>query len=105
MAIPETITESVGVDNVKTIAVGLPFYANLAAANAVANQQTNDILRQTLLGGVIKRATELDPAESVGILKATSGNEVAGTIAQLAAAMSSNQQYSKTAGNTPPVTP
>lgn len=105
MPLAPEIIESVSNTNLKNVGDSPAFYTGLAMGNTVNYQQAMQQIQLAAVGSIIKKLTEIDTEEAVSVLKATSGNEVAATIAQLAAALSSNQQGSKIAGNTPPVTP
>jgi len=100
----ETIVDTLSIDNMKTIGEMGAHSIGLAMQNAVSHQQAMNQLSLAAVGSIVKNMSELDPAQAVSILKATSGNEVAATIAQLAAALSSGQQVTKAAQTTPPVT-
>jgi hypothetical protein len=104
MPINEEIVSSVAIGNVKTIAEAGAHSIALAMENAVAHQNRMNVIAESAVGNIVKNLTEVDPAQAVAILKATSGNEVAATIAQLAAALASNQQGVKAAQTTPPPT-
>jgi hypothetical protein len=71
--------------------------ANLAAQNhAVLSQAA------TLMG--VNKVLNLDPAEAIALLKATSGNDLAQQIAGLIAGTAGGQQAVKGAVTTPPET-
>lgn len=104
MPVNEVVVDALGINNVKTIGEAAAHSMAIAFENAVAHQNRVNVMAESALGSVVKRMNEVDPAEAVAILKATSGNEVAATIAQLAAALGANQQGVKAAQTTPPVT-
>lgn len=52
-----------------------------------------------------KKLTEVDTLEALSVSKAMTGNDTAQVLAQLLADLGTGEQVSKTAGNTPPVTP
>lgn len=104
MPVNETIVDTISIDNVKTIAEMGAQAAGLSMQNAVAHQQAMQQLQIAAVGSIVKNITEMDPAQAVSILKATSGNEVASQIAALAAAIGGGQQVVKGAQTTPPVT-
>lgn len=104
MAVNETVVDAVGINNVKTIGEQAAFSTGLAMQNLVAHQNRMQILAESAMGSIVKKLTEVDITEAVSVLKATSGNEVASTLAQLAAAIGSGQQTTKGAQTTPPVT-
>jgi len=105
MPADQGIVDSVANANIKNLGDGPAFYAGLAMSNSVSHQNRLQILAESALGQITKKATEVDITEAISILKATSGNEVASTLANLAAALSSSQQGVKAAQTTPPVTP
>ena len=100
----ETIVDTLSISNLKTIAEAGAHSVALAFENAVSHQQAMNQIQLAAVGAIVKGMTEIDPAQAVSILKATSGNEVAATIAQLAAALGGSQQAVKAAQTTPPVT-
>ena len=110
MPIAESIIDSVAIDNVKSIAGGSAFYANLAMANAVQHQnltQQNAIAEQAALGVArlvaVKGLVETDPAEAVATNKMMTGNDVASSMQSLLAALNSGGQGVKSMQTTPPV--
>lgn len=104
MPVNETVVEAVGINNVKTIGEAAAAATALSFQNSVAHQNRMNILAESAMGSIVKKLTEVDITEAVAVLKATSGNEVATGIAQLAAALSSGQQGVKAAQTTPPPT-
>ncbi len=105
MPLSPEIVESVANTNLKNVGEAPAFYSGLAMGNAVAHQQGLQLVQQAAIGSIVKKLTEIDAAEAVSVLKATSGNEVATTMTQLLAALNSGQQGVKSAQTTPPVTP
>lgn len=105
MALSPEIVESVANTNLKNLGEAPAFHAAISMGNAVAHQQAMQQIQLAAVGSIVKSLTEVDPTEAVAVLKATSGNEVASQLSALLAALASGQQSSKTAGNTPPVTP
>lgn len=88
-----------------TLYQGMAQAAVLAAQNAVANQ-ANQMAQNnaaTVMG--VNKLLNLDPTESVSLLKSMSGNDLAQQLAQLVSGLAAGQEASKNAGNTPPVTP
>lgn len=104
MALAPEIVESVANANLKNVAEAPAFYSGIAMGNAVSHQQAMQQITLAATGAIVKQLTEVDPAEAVAVLKATSGNEVAATLAQLLAALGSGQQATKAAQTTPPPT-
>ena len=113
MPIPEMITESVAVDNVKTIAAGpavnSQFYQGLAMGNAIYMQnmqQQKSLAEHDALGvarlAQIKSLVEVDPSESIAVNKMLTGNDVASQMAALLAALNSSGQGVKSLAMTPP---
>lgn len=83
---PEKIIESVAVDNLKAVGGGTAFLANLAHANAVANQHNVNGILQAATGKIIESIIAVSPSEG--------GADIAAL-----------QQLMKGAQTTPPVTP
>lgn len=104
MAADQGLIDSVANDNTKTVAGQPAVLANLALSNLVAHQGRLQLIAEAAIGNIVRRLSELDTAEAAGILKTTQG-DLAAQMAALIASISSGQQQSKTAGNTPPVTP
>ena len=105
MALNETIVDAVAGTNFKTLGDGPGFYQNMGYANAVSHQQAMNNIQLAATGRIVKYLGEMDAEEAVSVLKATTGNEVAGAITALQSALASAQQQVKTAQTTPPVTP
>lgn len=103
--IPDEIRESVAINNIKTLGESAAFYTQLAMGNAVSHQNRLNVIAETTVGQICKALIEVDPSESVAIQKLLSGNDLAQQLAQLLAALASNQQGVKAAQTTPPVTP
>ena len=80
------VVDSVTIGNVKAIAEANAVAMNLATQNLVAHQNRLQIIAEAATGQIVKRLTETDIAEAGGLSTLL-------------------QQASKTAGNTPPVTP
>ena len=62
-------------------------------------------ISEAAIGSIVKNLTEIDPSQSVSLLKAMSGNDLAQQLSALAAALSGSQQGVKAGQTTPPVTP
>lgn len=105
MPLLDDLGMSVAGTNLKVVADSPAFYAGLAMSNATSHQQRLQTLSEAALASAIKNLTEMDTSQAVAELKATSGNEVAGTISALLAALQSGQVGTKVAQTTPPVTP
>lgn len=110
MALPEQIVDSVAIDNVKSIAGGSAFYANLAMANAVQHQNLaaqNAIGEHAAMGiarlAAVKSLVESDPSEAISMNKMMTGNDVASQMQALLAALNSGGQGVKSMQTTPPV--
>lgn len=86
MPVNETVVDALTIGNVKTIAESGSAAIALATQNAVGHQARLNLLGESALAASIKRLVETDPSEAAALA-------VIG------------QQASKTAGNTPPVTP
>lgn len=104
MALNENVVDAVTNENFKVGAGGPAFYLNLAMGDAVSHQRSMNSIREAAVGNIVRRMTELDPSESAAILKTTQG-DLAAQLASYMAVIANAQQTSKTAGNTPPVTP
>lgn len=105
MPIPDTITDSVAITNVKTSAEQVPFYQSLANANAVAHQQGMQTILTGIVGALGNKIANLDAAEAASVNKVATGNDVASMITALMSALNSGQQGVKSAQTTPPTTP
>jgi hypothetical protein len=105
MPLAQEFVESVANSNLKNVADAPAYYSGLAMGNAVAHQQSMQNIQLAAVGKIVKYLTEANAEESMAVLKMMSGNDPASQIANLMAALSSGQQQSKVAGNTPPVTP
>ena len=104
MVLAPEFVESVANANLKNVAEAPAFYSALAMGNATAHQQSMQQVQLAATGAIVKKLTEIDVAEAVSILKASSGNEVASNLAQLLSALGAGQQATKSAQTTPPVT-
>ena len=97
MALSQEIMDAVANSNFKAM-------AEMQLTNALAHQNRVNVIAETALATNLERMSTLDPTEAAGITGVMSG-DLSEIIGQLGAAVASIQQYSKTAGNTPPVTP
>lgn len=95
-AIPADIRESVAIGNVKSIAEQPSLLSNLTYSNtatnvnlsqqnAVSQQQAMNQLTTSVAGKMVNLISNISPMEAVAVLKLTSGNELAGDIADLKA--------------------
>lgn len=105
MPIPDEVVTSVSSTNFKNLGEAGAFYASLAMGDAVAHQRGVNSLREGYLGQALKAMNEVDPTEARAQVEQMTGNSLAKQISDLAAAVSSIQQYVKAAQTTPPVTP
>ncbi len=105
MPLPEEVVTAVSATNFKSLGEAPAFYSNLAMGNAVTYQQAMNNVTLAAIGKITKYLTESDAEESMAVLKMMSGNEPASQISAIMGAIAAAQQQSKTAGNTPPVTP
>lgn len=104
----ETVQGAVGAvnfGNIKTVGEAAAHSMALAMQNSVSHQKRMDVLAENFIAVAVKNAHELDPAEAVSQVKALTGNDIAATLANLIASLSSGQQQVKVAETTPPVTP
>ena len=90
--------------NMKSVGEGPAFYSNLAMSNAVAHQQGMNTILTAAVGSITKKLTEIDIAEAASIVKAATGQDFAGGIVSILAALASGQIGSKEAQTTPPST-
>jgi len=101
-ALPNDIREAVAIGNVKSIADQPSLLANmtysntasnvnLSQQNAVTQQQSMNQLTTAVAGKMVNLISNISPMEAVAVLKLTSGNELAGDIADLKAVSKDNQ--------------
>lgn len=95
--------EAVNNANFKVVADQPALVTNLAAQNAVQNQQAMNLIAQASTGAIVKNLSEVDPMESVSVANVLR-SELAPLVSNLAGAIASIQQYAKTAQTTPPPT-
>jgi len=86
MPVNEQVVDAVTATNFKSIAEANAVAMNLSVQNAVSNQQAMNQIQQAAVGKIVELLVSTDVSEAAGL-------------SVLA------QQASKTAGNTPPVTP
>ncbi len=86
MPVNEQTVDAVNIDNVKTIAGGPAFYASLAMGNAVAHANRVNAIAEAAYGKITEMIITTDVSEAAALTALA-------------------QQASKSAGNTPPVTP
>jgi len=99
------IVGAVANTDLKSVGEGPAFYSNLAMGNAVSHQQGMNTILTAAVGAIVKKLTEIDVAEATAIVKASTGQDLAGSISALMAALASGQVTAKTAQTTPPPTP
>ena len=104
MAADQGVIDSVSNVNTKNLGDAAAFAMGLAFADQVAHQRAMNSIREASVGAVVKSLVQVDPIESVSTNKVLSGNDLAGTITALLAAIQSGQVGNKAAGTTPPVT-
>jgi hypothetical protein len=104
MAADQGIIDSVSNVNTKNLGDAAAFAMGLAYNDAVAHQRAMNSIREASVGAVVKSLVEVDPTESVSVNKVLTGNDLAGTLSQLVAALGVGQQLSKVAQTTPPPT-
>jgi hypothetical protein len=104
-AIDDSTFSAVNNANFKNLADAAAFNIALAYQNAVGHNRAMDQIREAALGSIAKNLVEIDPAQAVSLLKATSGNDLAQQLTALTAALASAQQNVKTGQTTPPTTP
>lgn len=73
--------------------------------NALGHDQRCDKIAEFHLSAASEKMTAIDPAEAFASKQMFTGDAVAQQLASLLAAINSGQQGTKSAGNTPPVTP
>lgn len=105
-ALPSDIREAVAIGNVKSIADQPSLLANmtysntatnvnLSQQNAVTQQQSMNQLTTAVAGKMVNLISNISPMEAVAVLKLTSGNELAGDIADLKAVSKDSGNESK----------
>lgn len=105
MAVDQGIWDALTAENLK-VSAGHPVFAtNMAALDVVMSRKRLDIIAEAATGNIIKNLTELDAIQSKAASEILTGDKIAEKISNLEAALAQNQMASKTAGNTPPVTP
>jgi len=115
MPLPEEVVQSVASTNFKSLGDGPSFYhnlamsnsvnqQNLAAQNAIAQQQALGTVLTTAVGKIVKSLTEADAEEAVSLGKILSGDDVAQKISSLIGALGFGQIGTKAAQTTPPPT-
>lgn len=101
-ALPGDIRESVAIGNVKSVAEQPSLLSNLTYSNTIANinlsqqnavsqQQAMNQITTSVAGKMVNLVSNINPMEAVAVLKMTSGNELAGDIADLKAVNQPNQ--------------
>ena len=110
------IKDTLSVENLKTIAgssasaqakieqAAAAALGMLLSDAAAASSRRNN-LADAAMGQAMIAMTQTDPSEAISTAKMMSGNDLAQTLAQLLAAVNTGTQSTKSAGNTPPVTP
>jgi len=86
MPVNESVIDAVTATNFKSIAEANAVAMNLSVQNAVSNQQAMNQIQQAAVGKVVELLVSTDISEAAALTALV-------------------QQASKTAGNTPPVTP
>lgn len=104
MATEQTL-DSLNNANLKTVGEQAAFATGLSMQNQVSHQGAMNQIRELSMGNLAKKMTELDVMESLAVVKATSGNDVANQISALMAALAAGQSATKAAQTVPPVTP
>ena len=95
-ALPADIRESIAIGNVKSVAEqpsllsnitysNMMASVNLSQQNAVSQQHAMNQLTTSVAGKMVNLLSTVNPMEAVAVLKLTSGNELAGDIAELKA--------------------
>lgn len=103
MPIPEGTYDSVNAGNVKTIGDALQQVIIMGMQNAAAHQNRVNVLAESQLAAHGKNAAELDPEQAAAI-RGVVGADLAKTVADLAAAVSSMQASIKGGQTVPPET-
>ncbi len=99
----DSIISSVANDNLKTVGGQVAVLSNLSLQNLIAHQNRMYLIAEGAVGNIVKRMTELDPAEAAAMLKATQ-SDLAAQIGSLGAAIAEVQQLMKGAQTTRPET-
>lgn len=98
---PEFI-ESVANTNMKVLAETGAFAMGLAFQDSVDVQRASRAILTAATSAAVKQLVEPDIAEAAAINKVATGNDLAGQIAQLLAAISAGGQQAKIVYATPP---
>ena len=105
MPLAQEFVESVSNANLKNVGEAPAYYMGLAMGGTVAHQQSMQNIQTAAVGKILKYLTQSDAEEAMSFVKMMSGNDPASQISSIGAALAGSQVASKTADNTPPVTP
>tara|TARA_R110000796_G_scaffold252618_2_gene388745 strand:+ start:8291 stop:8617 length:327 start_codon:yes stop_codon:yes gene_type:complete len=100
----ESTLEAVNNANFKAMAESTTVSLNLATQNAVQHQAAMNQIREVALQRFVTESNEVGSTEALALVKANTGNDLAGIMSQLGAAIASIQQSMKGAQSTPPET-
>ena len=105
------VVDSVANANFKNIAEAGAFYASLSMRDAIESQRRMSTIADQATGQLLKSYNELDAGESLALVKANTGYDLASqthdlsrVISQLSAALSNVQILTKLAQSTRPET-
>ena len=104
MAESDTIRDGVADVNLKCLGDAPAFYAGLSMRQAVSHVGAMDLIRESATAAALRKITEMDVAEAIGVVKATTGSDSAALLANLMASAGFGQQTAKVANTTPPET-
>lgn len=101
MAESDKVRDAVADVDLKNLGEQPAFYAGLAFKGAVAHSNAMDLIRESATAAALRKITEVDVAEAISIIKATTGSDSASLLANLLAAGAFGQQAVKAATTTP----
>lgn len=104
MAADQGVIDSVSNVNTKNLGDAAAFAMGRIYNAAADGYAELGMISRAAAAAAVKSLVQVEPIEAVSTNKLLTGNDVASQIAALIAALASNQQASKTAGTTPPVT-
>lgn len=105
MPIDQGVLDSVVNSNMKTVGEAAAFYQAQAMGNHIQSQNRIQVLAETALAKSVEMLQNIDMSEAAATNKVATGNDIAGQMMALLAAVANGQQVTKTAQTTPPVTP
>jgi len=98
------VVDALTIDNLKTIGAILSHQMGVLVTEQTSHLAAMNKINQASYQAFILKCNELDPKEAVAIAK-TLKSDLGETLGQLGSVVATIQQFTKAAGNTPPVTP